>query len=137
MEGLKIGGVARRAGVNVQTIRYYERRGLLTKPPRTDSNYRAYPADAVRRVRFVKRAQGLGFTLNEIRALLTLRAGGRARCAGVYKRAKEKVRGIDEKVRTLQAMRKALSELMSACVGRTRVSECPILDALDSEQEAP
>jgi DNA-binding transcriptional MerR regulator len=93
---LKVGDVARKAGVNLQTIHYYERRGLLPEPPRTGSNYRAYPPDA---------------------------------------RANVKIRNIDEKVRTLQAMRRALSKLMSECIGRSPISECPILDALDPRQE--
>lgn len=137
MDGLKIGEVAKQAQVNLQTIHYYERRGLLSKPPRTAANYRLFPAGAVQRVRFIKRAQELGFTLKEIKELLSLRASPRARCADVYKRAEEKIRAIDEKVRTLQAMRKALSKLMSECAGRSPISECPILEALDSEKEAP
>lgn len=135
MEGLKVGEVAKNAGVNLQTIHYYERRGLLPKPPRTNSNYRAYPEDAVLRVRFIKRAQELGFTLKEIEELLSLRARPRARCADVYKRAEDKIRDIDAKVQALQAMRKALSRLMSECVGRSPISDCPILDALDSAKE--
>lgn len=135
MMGLKVGEVAKQAGVNLQTIHYYERRGLLPKPPRTGSNYRAYPEDAVLRVRFVKRAQELGFTLKEIKELLSLRAAPRSRCVDVRKRAETKVRDIDDKVRTLQAMRKALTELIGECSGSGPVSQCPILEALDSEGE--
>ena len=135
MNGLKIGEAAKQAKVNLQTIHYYERRGLLPKPPRTASNYRLYSEDAVRRVRFIKRAQELGFTLKEIEELLSLRARPRARCADVYKRAQDKIRDIDEKVRTLQAMRKALSKLVSECTGESPISECPILDTLDSDKE--
>lgn len=135
MEGLKVGEVARRATVNLQTIRYYERQGLLPKPPRSASNYRLYPKDAVRRVRFIKRAQELGFTLKEVKELLSLRATPRAKCADIYKRAEAKIQDIDEKARLLRAMRKALSNLMSECVGRSPVSECPILGALDSEEK--
>ena len=133
MQGLKVGEVAQRAGVNLQTVHYYERRGLLPKPPRTDSNYRAYPADAVLRVRFIKRAQDLGFTLKEIQELLSLRAAPRARCGDVCERAEAKVRDIDEKVRTLQAMRTALTKLVGECSGSGPVTKCPILEALDSE----
>jgi MerR family transcriptional regulator, copper efflux regulator len=134
MPGLKVGEVARRAGVNLQTIRYYERRGILAKPRRTGSNYRAYPEDAVLRVRFVKRAQELGFTLKEIEELLSLRAAPRSRCADVRQRAKVKVQGIGEKVRTLQAMRKALTKLIGECAGEGPVTQCPILEALDSDE---
>lgn len=137
MTGLKVGEVAKQAGVNLQTIHYYERRGLLPKPPRTGSNYRAYPEDAVRRVRFIKRAQELGFTLKDIKELLSLRAAPRTRCADVRERAEVKVQDIDEKVRTLQAMRKALTKLIGECSGKGPVSQCPILEALDSEDEEP
>ncbi len=135
MTGLKVGEVAKQAGVNLQTIHYYERRGLLPRPPRTGSNYRAYPAEAVLRVRFVKRAQELGFTLKEIKELLSLRAAPRTRCADVRERAEAKVQDIDGKVRTLQAMRKALTKLIGECSGSGPVSRCPILEALDSEGE--
>lgn len=135
MESLKVGEVAKQAGVNLQTIHYYERRGLLPKPPRTGSNYRAYPTDAVLRVRFIKRAQELGFTLKEIKELLSLRAAPRTRCSDVRRRAEAKVQDIDEKVRTLQAMRRALTKLIGECSGSGPVTECPIVEALDSEDE--
>ncbi len=133
MNGLKVGEVARRAGVNLQTVHYYERRGLLPSPPRTDANYRSYPAGAVLRVRFIKRAQDLGFTLKEIEELLSLRATPRAGCADVRGRAEAKVRDIDEKIRTLEAMRRALTKLVGECSGRGPVTDCPILEALDTE----
>jgi MerR family mercuric resistance operon transcriptional regulator len=135
MEGLKVGEVAKLAGVNLQTVHYYERRGLLPRPPRTESNYRAYPEDAVRRVQFIKRAQELGFTLKEIKELLSLRAAPRTRCADIRKRAETKVEDIDRKVRTLQAIRKALTKLIGECSGEGPVTHCPILEALDSEDE--
>jgi Hg(II)-responsive transcriptional regulator len=135
MTGLKVGEVAKRAGVNLQTIHYYERRGLLPRPPRTESNYRAYPTEAVLRVRFVKRAQELGFTLKEIKDLLSLRAAPRTRCADVRVRAETKVRDIDDRVRTLEAMRKALTKLIGECSGSGPVSACPILEALNPEGE--
>lgn len=135
MEGLKVGEVAKQAGVNLQTVRYYERRGLLPRPPRTGSNYRAYPEDAVRRVQFIKRAQELGFTLQEINELLSLRAAPQTRCADVRRRAQTKLRDIDDRVRTLQGMRKALTKLIGECSGKGPVTQCPILEALDSEDE--
>lgn len=130
---LKIGEVARRAKVNLQTIHYYERRGLLPKPRRTASNYRIYSVEAVRRIRFIKRAQELGFTLKEIRELLSLRARPAAKCADVLERAEIRIRSIDEKIRTLQAMRRALSKLTAECKGRGAISECPILESLDDD----
>src|SRR5215472_13499794 len=135
MEGLKVGEVARQAGVNLQTVHYYERRGLLPEPPRTDSNYRAYPGDAVRRVRFIKRAQDLGFTLREIQELLSWRAVPGEHCGDVRARAEAKIVEIDEKVRHLQAMRRALTRFIGECLGERAASECPILEALDAEVE--
>ena len=132
MERLTIGEVAKRAGVNLQTLRYYERRRLLQAPPRTASNYRIYPADAVLRVQFIKRAQELGFSLREIEELLSLRAAPRARCADVRRRAELKLKDIDERVRTLRAMGGALSGLIAECAGKKPVSECPILESFDS-----
>jgi MerR family mercuric resistance operon transcriptional regulator len=135
MTDLKIGEVAKQAGVNLQTIHYYERRGLLPMPPRTGLNYRAYAWDAVLRVRFIKRAQEIGFTLKEIEELLSLRATPRTRSVDVRNRAKAKVQEIDDKMRTLQAMRKGLTNLICECSGKGPVTQCPILDALDSEEE--
>ena len=132
-KGLSTGELARQAGVNIETLRFYERKGLLAKPPRSAANYRLYSPDAVRRVRFVKRAQELGFSLKEIAELLSLRAKPKARCTDVYKRAEDKIGDIDEKVRTLRAMRKALSKLMSECTASGPVTDCPILDAFDSK----
>lgn len=131
--GLKVGEVAKQAGVNLQTVHYYERRGLLPRPPRTDSNYRAYPQDAVKRVRFIKRAQELGFSLNEIKELLSLRATPRTRSADVRKRAEAKALDIDTKIRTLRAMRRGLSKMLNECSGKGPATQCPILEALDSE----
>ncbi len=130
---LNIGGLAKQAEVNIQTIRYYERRGLLPEPERTASNYRVYAGDTVRRVRFIKRAQDLGFTLSEIKELLDLRASPRSRCEDVRARSKAKIRDIDEKVHSLEAMRRALSKLVRACSGRGPVTECPILESLEEE----
>ncbi len=130
---LNIGSVAKEAEVNIQTIRYYERRGLLPEPERTAANYRVYGGDSVRRVRFIKRAQELGFTLTEIKELLELRAAPRSCCEDVRERSEAKIKDIEEKVRTLEGMKKALSKLVRACSGRGPVTECPILDSMDSE----
>jgi MerR family mercuric resistance operon transcriptional regulator len=132
MDGLKVGEVARQAAVNLQTIHFYERQGLLPRPPRTASNYRMYPGDAVQRVQFIKRAQELGFALKDIKELLSLRATPGTRCADVRQRATAKLADIEAKIRTLQAMRKALTRLIGECAGRRPISDCPILEALDS-----
>lgn len=131
MEGLTIGEVARRADVNVETLRYYERRGLLARPQRSASNYRIYAEGAVRRIRFIKRAQELGFSLREIVELLSLRASPRSGCADVLVQATTKIIDIDEKIKTLRSMRKALVKLAESCKGSGPASECPILEALE------
>lgn len=135
-DGFTIGEVADRAEVNIETLRYYERKGLIQKPPRTASNYRAYPAETVRRVRFVKRAQQLGFSLVEIGELLSLRASPKSRCGDVRDRAEAKIADIDDKMRTLRRMKKALTGLVSECRGRGPVTDCPILSALDRKEIA-
>jgi len=127
---MRIGAVAGEAGVNVQTLRYYERRGLLPRAPRRTSGYRDFPSDAVRVVRFVKRAQDLGFSLDEVDALLRLRNDKRRDRARVRAVAEQRVRQIDRKIAELQAMKKALSHLLHCCRAGSTL-ECPIIEALD------
>lgn len=137
--GLLIGEVAAEAGVNVQTLRYYERRGILGRAPRTRSGYRTYPPETVRVIRFIKRAQELGFTLEEIEGLLRLRTMKGVDKRNVRDLAATKVREIETKVRQLQAMAAALGQLVSTCTCELGVVPCPILEALDddaSEQDA-
>ncbi len=130
------GELARQCAVNFETIRYYEQRGLIPRAARSAGNYRLYRADTVRRVRFIKRAQELGFTLKEIKELLALRATTGTHCADVRKRAEVKVADIHERIRTLQAMQKALTKLVGQCSGKGPVTGCPILEALDAEDGA-
>lgn len=131
---LKIGQVAERGGVNLQTIRYYEREGLLPKPPRLESGYRMFPEDTVRRILFIKRAQELGFTLAEIKELLWLRVDPKRNSADVRTVAKAKVSDIEEKIRTLQRMKRVLSKITERCSGCGPSSECPILESIDSDE---
>lgn len=131
MKRLTIGELAKRGGVNLETIRYYERVGLLTKPPRTSAGYRVFPDDAPRRLRFVKRAQELGFSLREIKELLALRIEPGKTRADVRKRAEAKIDDIDQKLRTLRKMKSSLVKLTAACHGNGSLSDCPILDGLD------
>ncbi len=133
MDGMTIGKVAKQAGVNIETLRYYERRGLVQKPLRTRANYRMYPFDTVRRVRFIKRAQALGFSLSEIDELLSLRATPDSECAEVKKRAEAKVGDIDAKLKALHLMQSALTNLIAECGGTGPADACPILAALDTE----
>jgi MerR family transcriptional regulator, copper efflux regulator len=134
MESLTIGKVARLAGVGVETIRFYEQEGLLEIPPRRESGYRQYPEDVVSKLRFIRRAKELGFSLKEIRELLSLRLDSTATCQDVRQRAIAKIAGIEEKIRTLGKMKEALQELTSACLGRGPVSGCPILKAMEDDE---
>jgi Cu(I)-responsive transcriptional regulator len=127
-----IGEAAEQAGVNVQTLRYYERRGLLPRTPRRASGYREYAPDAVRVVRFIKRAQELGFSLDEIEELLRLRRSARRDRARIRKVADERIAQIDRKIAELDRMRGALRGLVDACHDGTTL-ECPIIEALDTE----
>ena len=125
------GEVAWLAGVNGQTLRYYERHGVLEKPPRSESGYRLYSPEAVRRIRFIKRAQALGFSLREIKELLAFSVGRNLnRCSDVRKRAEEKLASTEEKIRALRALKRALTKLISSCHEKKATSECPILETL-------
>jgi Cu(I)-responsive transcriptional regulator len=120
---------ARQAGVNVQTLRYYERRGLLPRPARRDSGYRDYSPEAVRIVRFIKRAQELGFSLDEVEQLVKLRGVRRTERTRVRSIAERKIADIDGKIAHLQSMREALETLVDSCC-HGGVAECPIIEAL-------
>ena len=128
---LTIGRLARIAQVGVSTLRFYEREGLLPRPPRTASNYRLYPTEAVRRIRFVRRAQELGFTLTEIKQLLNLRVAGASTCVHVRQRAEIKIRDIGKRIDSLRRMARALTKLSSACGKKQPNQTCPILDHLE------
>ena len=132
--GMKIGEVAERGGVNLQTIRYYEREKLLPEPPRLPSGYRIYPDLTVRRVRFIKRAQEIGFTLAEIRELLAIRIDAGRDSAEVRTLAKAKITDIEEKIQTLHRMKDALGRITERCPGCGPTSECPILESIDSDE---
>ncbi len=131
------GELADRAGVNAETIRYYEQRGVLPEASRTPAGYRIYCDEDVDRLRFVQRAQDVGFTLSEIAELLDLRDDGEAPADDVRRRASEKLREVNDKIRDLQRIREVLSELVSACQEAPAGEACPILRALDrSDAEA-
>ena len=129
---LNIGSLAKQAQVNIQTIRYYERRELLPEPDRTASNYRVYPCTTVQRVRFIKQAQELGFTLKEIKELLALRITQGSDCSDVRSVASAKIEDIETRIASLQSMKKSLSKLVRTCSGKGDISECPILEAMDT-----
>ena len=127
---MRIGQVAREAGVGIETIRFYERRGLLPRPSRPASGNRDYPADAVDRILFIRRAKALGFQLREIKELLSLRVHPRRSCASVMDRAEKKIVDIDAKMADLKRMRRALGKLVTACTKKSPTVECPVLEML-------
>jgi len=129
-KGMRTGEVAARAGVNVQTLRYYERRGLLGPPVRSASGYRQYQDQAVRIVRFVKRAQELRFSLDEVAELLRLRRVSTSDRNAAQVLATAKLADIETKLQQLEAMRAALGRLLTACCDG-RSEDCPILEALE------
>jgi Hg(II)-responsive transcriptional regulator len=130
---LRIGDVAAKAGVNVETLRYYERRGILRSPKRSPAGYREYPTDTVRLIRFIKRAQELGFTLDEIEEMIALRQTASKRRNRVRELAAAKLQSIDEKIARLHAIRDALSPLVDECACGADTVTCPILEALDDD----
>lgn len=132
---MTVGEVASRARVNIQTVRYYERRGLLPMPRRSAAGYRQYPEDVVPRIRFIKRAQELGFTLEEIAELLALRVRHGEACHEVSDRVKAKVTLVRQKLRELEGLERVLEGLVEACERRAPTGECPILEALEEPLE--
>ena len=131
MEQQTISRLARRVDVNTETIRYYEREGLLEPPERLPSGYRIFPENAVQRVHFIKRAQKLGFSLHEIKELLSLRQELTGReCARVKRLAAEKIKEIDRKIEALAGMRSVLKDLEEQCPGSGPLSGCPIVESL-------
>lgn len=135
MKTLTISKAAEKAGVGVETIRFYERRGLIEQPRKPASTgYRVYSAETVLRVRFIRRAQEIGFSLREIEELLSLRADPSADCADVRAAATAKVEEVDRKIEDLKQIRAALHTVIDACPGRGALGACTILDALDAVQ---
>lgn len=131
MEIFTIGQLAKKANVNLETIRFYERKGLLPEPPRNRSGHRQYSNKDLRRTEFIKRTQSLGFSLQEISDLLSLRVESGKTCGDVKLRVKAKLIDIEEKIETLQKMREVLLRLETNCPGKGPLNECPILETLD------
>jgi len=129
---MMIGEFARRAGVKVETVRYYERRGLLPRPERTSAGYRLYQAEAVAELRFIKRAQTLGFTLQEVKELLALRVQPDSACDVVDRKAHEKLSVVRGKIGELTALEQRLTVLANACDGTGAIRQCPILHELEA-----
>ena len=135
MKTLTIGRLAKKVNVNVETIRYYERRGLMPEPPRSESGYRHYPQESVARIRFIIHAKELGFSLKEVAELLSLRVDRLNTCNDVKRMAEIKIADIEERIRTLLDMKNALMKLKAECNGRGPVGECPILEALEANKK--
>ena len=131
MKTMTIGQVASGAGVGVETVRFYEREGLLEEPARRMSGYRQFEPEAVDRLRFIKQAQRLGFTLREIKELLSLKLDPQATRDRVREKAIAKIEDIETRIKELKRMKKALAPLVKACDGKGTVDGCPILSAID------
>ncbi len=133
MSMLTIGQVAKNTGITVETVRFYERQGLLAASARTDSGYRQYTPDTLKRIRFIQRAKGVGFTLSEINELLKLRKDPHTTCTDMKLRALEKIESIDRKLNDLNRIRESLAHLVMHCNSTGHLTECPILEHLDDE----
>lgn len=129
-----IGTVAKRVGVAIDTIRYYEREGLLPEPARRASGYRSYDETAIAQLSFIRRAKGLGFTLEEIRELLTLSADRQRGVKAVKQRAQQRLAAIDLRITELRRVRDGLAKLIDSCPGHGKPEECPILRALSGDE---
>lgn len=129
-----IGRAAKRAGIGVETIRFYERRGLIAQPPKPAAGgFRDYPAATLSQIRFIREAQDLGFSLEEISDLMSLRADPKANCAQVQRRAEAKLAEVEDKIERLQGIGAALGRLIEACPGKGALGACSIIEALESD----
>jgi Hg(II)-responsive transcriptional regulator len=127
MKAMKIGEVAKRAGVGIETIRYYEREGLLLEPQRRASGYRQYDESTVERLDYIRRAKALGFTLAEVRELLELSFLAHEGCEHIRQRATGKISDIEEKIRSLQSMRRSLRKIVDRCQATSSTTDCPLV----------
>ena len=134
MDSLTTSKLAERGGVNLQTVRYYERQGLLAPIARTDAGYRIFEPETARRIRFIKRAQELGFSLTEIKELLSLRVDAHTTQAEIRQRAQTKLAEVAQKIRHLKAIHASLSRLTKSCRGCGPVDDCPILESMNGEE---
>lgn len=134
MEQYKVGEIAKKVGVNVETLRYYEKIALMPEPKRKESRYRIYDENDLKRLLFIKKAKELGFTLKEIKELLELKIESTATCGDVKHLAEHKIKHVDEKIRDLKNIRKVLVKLVNQCVSEQVSSDdCPILEVIDQK----
>lgn len=129
-----IGKVAQALGVNIQTLRYYERRKLLLPKTRKVSGYRVYDEESLKRLRFIKNAQELGFSLKEISNLLNLKVSSKARCGDIQNKAQERLNEVETKIKRLEAIKQVLKNLVQTCHREETTDKCPILKSLDEEK---
>jgi MerR family mercuric resistance operon transcriptional regulator len=132
MKKFTIGQLAKETGTNIETIRYYERRGLIAEPPRRESGYREFSPEYVKRIRFIKRAQALGFTLKEISGLLAL-ADKSPACKDIRTFAEEKVKDIEARIHDLEKIKNVLHDLIKQCLSNKSPSGCPIIESISHE----
>lgn len=131
MDGLTISKVASKAGVGVETVRFYHRKGLIKQPSKPAlGGFRVYPLETVNRIRFIRQAQELGFSLREVKDLLTLRAIPSSDCSEVRNQAQIKLDEVNRKIRQLKRMRTALDQLIAACPGKGALQACSIMEAM-------
>lgn len=135
MTALSIGQVAKQTDVSVETVRFYEKQGLIAPPQRSDAGYRQYPPETVKRVRFIQHAKEVGFTLKDIGELLELRREPGTSCTDIKIRATRKIEEVDQKIQDLNRIRDALGRMIMKCSGRGALSECPILEELELDEE--
>ena len=137
MNGETIGKAARKAGVGVETIRFYERKGLIEQPPRPSmGGYRVYPAETIERIRFIRDGQVLGFSLREIDELLSLRADPSSDCGDVRARAQSKLGEVNDKIGQLERIRAGLEQVIAACPGKGALRACSIMEAIEGSGAA-
>jgi Hg(II)-responsive transcriptional regulator len=127
---MKIGELSKQSGAGIETIRFYERNGLLAKPDRSPSGYRHYDASVVARLQFIRRAKDLGFTLAEIKEILALWFDANTRCEHVRQRAEQKIADIEDKVRSLHKMKRSLKKVISECESQDSVDDCPLMKGI-------
>lgn len=131
MNSFTVSALADKAGINLETVRYYEKIGLMPKPKRKESHYRFYNEDDFARLKFITRAKELGFTLKEISNLLSLKVDSETKCGDIKNLAEEKIKDVEEKIRDLKNIKKHLEKLVTQCINKELTSdECPILKSL-------
>jgi Hg(II)-responsive transcriptional regulator len=132
---LNIGQVAKQTGVTVETVRFYEKQGLIAAPERSEAGYRKYPPDTVKRLKFIQHAKEVGFTLKDISELLAMRREPGTTCTDIKLRATQKIEEVDQKIQDLTRIREALGRMILKCSGRGALSQCPILEELELDEQ--